>query len=57
MKTKKDLLNMGKFKVGDGSQTRFWRMLGWITTLSKINTHSCITLYRRRGGQWQWFLD
>ena len=24
MKAKNDLLRMGKFKVGDGSQTRFW---------------------------------
>jgi hypothetical protein len=57
MKIKNDLLRMGKFTVGDGHKPVFGRVPGWITLLSKVNIHPCITLYRRRVQRWQQFLD
>jgi hypothetical protein len=50
VKAKNELLMMGKFKVGNGSQTQFGRMLGWkksVTVAMVLRSNPLNVAFRR----------
>ena len=48
MKAKNDLLRMGKFKVGDGSHTRFWEDAWLDNTPFKYRYPSLYNIVRKK---------